>query len=218
MLIRVVDLWVILEKNGQQPLEMVLQDGKFQVWNGSRLHINLVHPRVAEFKTSLGENALSNIPSPSQSLTQDLSIQSTNNFYTSFGEIKSICVISELGKVSEPPSLDGILGCALAAKLQTKISATNLSAGHGTKAIILGSSRVYCHFNINCYQHDHTIYISMLLFGWSEADNWLIKETMIHLLLGDSSCSDNEEGDMKLIQKITLRIGGVSTNWMFSCL
>ncbi|XP_058784048.1 uncharacterized protein LOC131658811 [Vicia villosa] len=34
MLIRVVDMWVVIEKNGQQHLEMVIQDGK-----GDKIHV-----------------------------------------------------------------------------------------------------------------------------------------------------------------------------------
>ncbi|XP_058732680.1 replication protein A 70 kDa DNA-binding subunit E-like [Vicia villosa] len=67
-------------------------------WNGSRLHINLEHPQVEEFRASFGENELSNAPDFSLSLTFDSSLQSSNNNWKSLDEVKSIRDIAALGK------------------------------------------------------------------------------------------------------------------------
>ncbi|XP_058764278.1 uncharacterized protein LOC131637691 [Vicia villosa] len=63
-------------------------------WNGSKLYINMEHPQVDEFKASFG----SNLPSTSQSLTADSSVQSANNFWTKLSEVKSIRAVSEFGR------------------------------------------------------------------------------------------------------------------------
>ncbi|XP_058767227.1 uncharacterized protein LOC131640870 [Vicia villosa] len=52
-------------------------------WSGSRLYFNLDHPQVVQYKANFGDN----MPAPSQSMTCDSSVQSSNNFWTKLSEV-----------------------------------------------------------------------------------------------------------------------------------
>ncbi|XP_058749322.1 replication protein A 70 kDa DNA-binding subunit A-like [Vicia villosa] len=63
-------------------------------WSGSRLHINLEHPQVEEFKARFA--AIDSSNAPALSLTCDSSVQSANNNWKSLDEVRSIRAIAEL--------------------------------------------------------------------------------------------------------------------------
>ncbi|XP_058774762.1 uncharacterized protein LOC131649033 [Vicia villosa] len=75
-------------------------------WSGSRLYFNLDHPQVVKYKASFGDN----MPAPSQSMTTDSSVQSSNNFWTKLSEVKSVRAISEFGKDCYATTIGTTLG------------------------------------------------------------------------------------------------------------
>ncbi|CAK8573612.1 unnamed protein product [Lathyrus sativus] len=67
-------------------------------WNESRLHINLEHPQVLDFKTKLGSTHSAAASTHSITQTSESFVQSGKKSWTNSNEVKSICHICEIGK------------------------------------------------------------------------------------------------------------------------